>query len=154
MVQVYTNRNTDFGAWIRDDAFDHKLGNRDNIDWEEFQSNAPRHEFDLKRFFSWQRYSEYGTSLTGNDLSHQYDCMNQILHLGIPETVVALGGQYYYKHKVSQDSKILSLFRFVTFFGILMLLINPGFIQNSTEIIKPNLMLAVDNDQDLQQKID
>lgn len=98
MVQVYTNRNTDFGAWIRDDAFDHKLGNRDNIDWDEFQGNAPRHEFDLKRFFSWQRYSEYGTSLTGNDLSHQFDCMNQVLNLGIPETVVALGGQYYYKH--------------------------------------------------------
>ena len=57
--------------------------------------------------------------------------------------------QYYYKQKVSQDSKILSLFRFVTFFGILMLLINPGFIQNSTEIIKPNLMLAVDNSESI-----
>ncbi len=98
MAQVYTNRNTDFGAWIRDDAFDHKLGNRDNINWEEFLGNAPWHEFDRKRFFSWQRYSDYGTSLTGNDFTHQYDCMNQILHLGIPETVVALGGQYYYKH--------------------------------------------------------
>jgi len=57
--------------------------------------------------------------------------------------------QYYYKQKVSQDSKILSLFRFVTFFGILMLLINPEFIQNSTEIIKPNLMLAVDNSESI-----
>jgi predicted dehydrogenase len=98
MVQTYTNRNSDFGAWIRDDAFDHKLGNRDNINWEEFLGDAPWQEFDRKRFFSWQRYSDYGTSLTGNDLSHQYDCMNQILNLGIPETVAALGGQYYYKH--------------------------------------------------------
>jgi len=57
--------------------------------------------------------------------------------------------QYYYKQNLSQDSKILSLFRFVTFFGILMLLINPGFIQNSTEIIKPNLMLAVDNSESI-----
>lgn len=98
MVQTYTNRNTVFGAWIRDDAFDHKLGNRDNIDWKEFLGGAPWHEFDLQRFFSWQRYSDYGTSLTGNDFTHRYDAVNQILELGIPESVVAAGGQYYYKH--------------------------------------------------------
>jgi predicted dehydrogenase len=98
MVQTYTNRNTVFGAWIRDDAFDHKLGNKENINWKEFLHDAPWHEFDLKRFFSWQRYSDYGTSLTGNDFTHQYDAVNQILNLGIPESVVATGGQYYYKH--------------------------------------------------------
>ncbi|HAZ02955.1 MAG: hypothetical protein A2W90_09350 [Bacteroidetes bacterium GWF2_42_66] len=98
MVQTYTNRNTIFGAWIRDDAFDHRLGNKDNINWEEFLGNAPKCEFDYERYFSWQRYSDYGTSITGNDFSHQYDCINQILRLGIPETVVATGGQYYYKH--------------------------------------------------------
>lgn len=97
IVQTYTNRNTFFGAWIRDEAFDHKLGNRDNINWEEFLGNAPRTEFDLKRYFSWQRYSDYGTSVTGNDFSHRYDCVNQVLDLGVPETVVALGGQHYYK---------------------------------------------------------
>ena len=57
--------------------------------------------------------------------------------------------QYYYKQKLSQDSKILSIFRFVTFLGILMLLINPRFIQHSTEIIKPDLMLAVDNSESI-----
>ncbi|SFL29017.1 Predicted dehydrogenase [Porphyromonadaceae bacterium KH3CP3RA] len=96
-VETFTNRNTLFGAWIRDDAFDHKLGNKSNINWEEFLCNAPWHEFDLKRFFSWQRYSDYGTSVTGNDFAHWYDCVNQVLDLGIPESVVALGGQYYYK---------------------------------------------------------
>ena len=96
-VETYTNRNTLFGAWIRDDAFDHQLGDKSNINWEEFLCNAPRHEFDLKRFFSWQRYSDYGTSVTGNDFAHWYDCVNQVLDLGIPESVVALGGQYYYK---------------------------------------------------------
>lgn len=97
LVQTYTNRNTVFNAWIRDDAFDHKLGNENNINWEEFLCDAPKHEFDLKRFFSWQRYSDYGTSLTGNDFAHWFDCVNQVLNLGIPESVVALGGQFYYK---------------------------------------------------------
>lgn len=96
-VRTFTNRNTIFGAWIRDDAWDHSLGNESNINWEEFLGNAPWHEFDLKRFFSWQRYDDYGTSITGNDFSHYYDRVNQILGLGIPHSVVAQGGQYYYK---------------------------------------------------------
>ncbi len=110
MVQVFTNRNSLFGAWIRDDAFDHRLGNKDNINWEEFLGNAPWHEFDLKRYFSWQRYSDYGTSITGNDFTHQYDCMNQILNLGIPETVVSLGGQHYYKHHGDMPDVINAIF--------------------------------------------
>ncbi len=112
MVQVYTNRNSLFGAWIRDDAFDHKLGNKDNINWEEFLGNAPWNEFDFQRYFSWQRYSDYGTSITGNDFSHQYDCMNQVLNLGIPETVVAMGGQYYYKHHGDMPDVFNAIFNY------------------------------------------
>ena len=112
MVQTYTNRNTVFGAWIRDDAFDHKLGNKDNINWKEFLHDAPWHEFDLKRFFSWQRYSDYGTSLTGNDFTHQYDAINQVLNLGIPDAVVASGGQYYYKHHGDMPDVFNSVFNY------------------------------------------
>ncbi|HLF34454.1 MAG TPA: Gfo/Idh/MocA family oxidoreductase [Cyclobacteriaceae bacterium] len=97
MIHTYTNRNSLDGAWIRQRRFDH-LGSPDNINWKEFLGNAPWHEFDLKRYFNWQRYSDYGTSITGNDFSHTYDCVNQILNLGIPESVVALGGQFYYKN--------------------------------------------------------
>ncbi|RIH64466.1 gfo/Idh/MocA family oxidoreductase [Mariniphaga sediminis] len=112
IVQTFTNRNTVFGAWIRDDAFDHKLGNRDNIDWKEFLAGAPWHEFDRKRYFSWQRYSDYGTSVTGNDFSHRYDCVNQILELGIPETVVALGGQHYYKTHGDMPDVLSAVFHY------------------------------------------
>lgn len=51
-VETFTNRNTINGAWIRDDVRDHKLGNEHNINWEEFLHDAPRVEFDRKRFFS------------------------------------------------------------------------------------------------------
>lgn len=111
-VETFTNRNTLFGAWIRDEAFDHKLGNKDNINWEEFLCGAPWHEFDLKRFFSWQRYSDYGTSVTGNDFSHFYDCVNQVLELGIPEYVVALGGQYYYKTHGDMPDVLNAIFHY------------------------------------------
>lgn len=112
MVQVYTNRNTIFGAWIRDDAFDHRSGNKDKINWEEFLCNAPKQEFEYSKYFSWQRYNDFGTNMTGNDFSHQYDCINQILDLGIPESVVASGGQYYYRHHGDMPDVMSAVFNY------------------------------------------
>jgi predicted dehydrogenase len=96
LVQAYTNRNGLDGAWIRKRWY-YDQGNLNTINWKEFLGNAPWVDFDPKRYFNWQRYSDYGTGATGNNFSHQYDCINQVLDIGIPETVVALGGQYYYK---------------------------------------------------------
>ena len=111
MVQTYTNRNSLNGAWIRQRKFD-ALGNESNINWKEFLGNAPWCEFDPKRYFNWQRYSDYGTSVTGNDFSHKYDGVNQILDLGIPETVVAMGGQYYYKNHGDMPDVINAIFSY------------------------------------------
>jgi len=97
MIQTFTNRNGEYGAWIRERKFD-KQGNVSNINWKEFLGNTPWYEFDARRYFNWHRYSEYGTGFIGNDFSHQYDCINQVLRVGIPEKVVAMGGQYYYKN--------------------------------------------------------
>ena len=95
MIQTYTNRNGAYGAWIRKRKFD-DLGNASNIKWKEFLGNTPWYDFDHKRYFNWHRFSEYGTGFIGNDFSHQYDCINQVLRVGIPEMTVATGGQYYY----------------------------------------------------------
>jgi len=111
MVQTYTNKNGLNGAWIRTREFDH-LGNTGNINWKEFLGNAPYTEFDTKRYFNWHRYSEYGTGVTGNDFSHKYDCVNQVLGLGIPETVVALAGQYYYKNHGDMPDVVNAIFSY------------------------------------------
>lgn len=95
MIQTFTNRNSLFGAWIREREFDH-LGNQQTIDWKGFLCNAPWHEFDSKRYFNWQRYSDYGTGMIGNDFSHTYDCVNQVFEMGIPESVMAMGGHFFY----------------------------------------------------------
>jgi predicted dehydrogenase len=95
MIQTYTNRNGLYGAWIRKRKFDDQ-GNPSNINWKEFLGDTPWYEFDHKRYFNWHRFSEYGTGFIGNDFSHQYDCINQVLRVGIPEMVFATGGQYYY----------------------------------------------------------
>lgn len=111
MVQTYTNRNSLNGAWIRKRKFDH-LGSLENINWKEFLAGAPWHEFDPKRYFNWQRYSDYGTGVVGNDFSHTYDCVNQVLGLGIPETVVSLGGQYYYKNHGDMPDVMNAIFSY------------------------------------------
>ena len=53
--------------------------------------------------------------------------------------------QYYYKQKISTDTKVLSILRFISLCCILILLINPKFEQNYSEVQKPNLFLGVDN---------
>jgi len=53
--------------------------------------------------------------------------------------------QYYYKEKKNSSTLILSVLRFLTIFTILLLLINPMFIKNSFELIKPKLQVLIDN---------
>ena len=145
MVHTYTNRNTLDGAWIRTREFDH-LGNLNTINWKEFLSNAPWTEFDPKRYFNWHRYSEYGTSFTGNDFSHKYDCVNQILGLGIPETVVAMAGQYYYKNHGDMPDVINAVFSYperkltMTFDGTLK-----NGIYRQSRILGSEATLDIDN---------
>ena len=53
--------------------------------------------------------------------------------------------QYFFKQKITRDSRILAMLRFVSILGVLLLLINPKFEQKITEIYKPKLLLGIDN---------
>lgn len=95
LVETTTNRNSPGGAWVWDI---HKDGNERTIDWEHFQEPAPHKvPFSKERFFRWRCWFDYGTGLSGDLLSHEYDAVNQVLQVGIPDTVVASGGTYFYK---------------------------------------------------------
>ena len=95
LVETTTNRNDPWGAWVWDI---HEEGNEDTIDWEQFQGPAPNKvPFSLERFFRWRCWFDYGTGLSGDLLSHEYDAINQILDLGIPKTAVSSGGIYFFK---------------------------------------------------------
>lgn len=94
LIEVTTNRNSPSGAWqypIPEDA------NSSNIDWEQFIGPAAWHDFSLERFFRWRCWWDYSTGLSGDLFTHEYDAMNQILDLGIPEAAISSGGIYYYK---------------------------------------------------------
>lgn len=92
-VETFTNRNNDHGAWIR--GID-PAANKSNVNWKEFLGHKAWREFDPDRYFNWQKWFEYGTGPAGNQFSHEYDCVNQILELGIPGKTVAFGGNYFY----------------------------------------------------------
>ncbi|HHS12643.1 MAG TPA: Gfo/Idh/MocA family oxidoreductase [bacterium] len=95
LVAITTNRNTPDGAWVYPI---HPMGNPGTIDWDLFQGPAPnRVPFSRERFFRWRCWYDYGTGLSGDLLSHEYDCVNQVLHVGIPASVTASGGIYFFK---------------------------------------------------------
>jgi predicted dehydrogenase len=95
LVEVTTNRNAPWGAWVY--GIDER-GTPETIDWQQFQEPSPNKvPFSPERFFRWRCWWDYGTGLSGDLLSHEYDAINQILELGIPETTVSSGGIYYFK---------------------------------------------------------
>ncbi|NVM01718.1 MAG: Gfo/Idh/MocA family oxidoreductase, partial [Candidatus Helarchaeota archaeon] len=94
LVQTFTNRNRPTGAWQYDIPED---ASPKNINWGRFLGKAPWREFDLKRIFRWRCYWDYGTGLSGDLLTHEWDGVNLIMGTGIPHSVVASGGIYYWK---------------------------------------------------------
>ena len=94
MVQTNTNRNSPNGAWQYPI---HEKASPQTIDWEQFLGNAPQIPFNKDHFFRWRKYWSYGTGLSGDLLTHDYDAMNQVLGLGIPASVSASGGIYFFK---------------------------------------------------------
>ncbi len=97
-AETTTNRNTVWGAWVRhrDAQGNPKPGDPQTIDWQQWLGKAPDVPFSVRRFYSWARYFDYDTGIYGQLFSHEYDAINQLLEMGIPETVASSGGQYYY----------------------------------------------------------
>lgn len=94
LIQVNTNRNSDNGAWqylIHEDA------SPATIDWDQFVGNAPRVPFNAEHFFRWRKWWAYGSGLSGDLMTHDYDRINCILKMGIPRYVTASGGIYTHR---------------------------------------------------------
>jgi len=98
-VATTTNRNSRSGAWIRHKtrSGEIKPGDASSIDWKQWLGKAPQVPFSVERFYSWARFFEYDTGLFGQLFSHEFDAVNQLLDLGIPNTVSSTGGQYFYR---------------------------------------------------------
>jgi len=94
LIEVTTNRNSPNGAWVYPI---HPQASQQTIDWQQFTEPTTNHPFSKERFFRWRCWWDYGTGLSGDLLTHEYDALNQIMHLGIPHSAMASGGIYHYK---------------------------------------------------------
>ena len=94
LIETTTNCNDPTEGWKTE------LGGKassDSIDWELFQGPAgEKHPFSTERYYGWRNYWAYGTGMSGDLLSEEFDTMNSILDLGIPESAMATGGQYFH----------------------------------------------------------
>lgn len=94
LIQANTNRNDDNGAW---QYRIHEAASPSTIDWNQFIGNAPFTDFNLEHFFRWRKWWAYGSGLSGDLLSHDYDRINCVLNMGIPNSVMASVGIYTHR---------------------------------------------------------
>jgi predicted dehydrogenase len=114
-VETTTNRNSRSLAWIRHlyNNGKPKPGEEQSIDWKQWLGKAPEVPFSIERYYSWARFFDYDTGLFGQLFSHEFDAVNQLLNLGIPEMVSATGGQYYYKEVGDMPDVLHTSFEYI-----------------------------------------
>ena len=94
LITTNTNRNDDNGAWNY--AIDPQAS-PETIDWQQFLGSAPQIPFNKNHFFRWRKWWAYGSGLSGDLLTHDYDRLNCVLNMGIPKSVMASGGIYTHR---------------------------------------------------------
>jgi predicted dehydrogenase len=97
MVQTFMNRGGESGAWIFPQE---KNGGppRETVHWEAFLGGvAPDTDYDPRRYFGWRKYWDYSTGISGDLFSHNLNAVNHLTGLGVPKSVSASGGVYYWK---------------------------------------------------------
>lgn len=94
LIQANTNRNSDNGAW---QYHIHEKASPQTIDWNLFLGNAPKVSFNKEHFFRWRKWWAYGSGLSGDLMTHDYDRINCVLNMGIPKSVITSGGIYTHR---------------------------------------------------------
>lgn len=94
MLDMYNDRYSAEGAWqypIPPDA------NADTIDFDTFLGKAPKVPYELKRFFRWRNYQDYGTGVAGDLFVHAFSTLNHVISSHGPNRAIATGGLRYWK---------------------------------------------------------
>jgi predicted dehydrogenase len=101
LARTYIDRTNPWPEWQFYTAYNITQrpadANQQTIDWERWIANAPKREFDPERFFRWRCWWEYGTGIAGDLMSHQWDGVNMVMGMGIPEAAQTMGGLYFWK---------------------------------------------------------
>jgi predicted dehydrogenase len=71
--------------------------NPENILWNSFLGEAPRHEFDANRYINWRFFWDYSGGNVYENMCHQLSFWYKALDLQIPSKVTMTGGLYLWK---------------------------------------------------------
>lgn len=107
MLDMFNDRYSSDGAWqypIPPDA------NTETVDFDTFLGNASKVPFELKRFFRWRNYQDYGTGVAGDLFVHAFSTLNYILNSNGPVKALATGGLRYWRDGRDVPDVSLSLY--------------------------------------------
>lgn len=93
-IQAYCDRSDARGAWnysIPTDA------SPSTVDFDTFLGNAPKVEFDAKRFFRWRNFKDYGTGAAGDLIVHLLTGIHTITNSYGPNQIFSIGEIKYWK---------------------------------------------------------
>ena len=105
------------GFWARHDpigAWQYAIpedGSEATVDWKRYLEpcrNKPA--FDLKRFFRWRCYRDYGTGMCGDLFVHLFSSLHFVVSSNGPEKVYASGGLRYWKDGREVPDVLLGVF--------------------------------------------
>ena len=100
-IRLYIDRTGVYPEWQFFQTYENPVMPADagpeTIDWQRFTANTTQRPFNAERFFLWRKWFEYGNGIAGDLLSHLWDSANMVAGLGIAETAVTQGGNYFWK---------------------------------------------------------
>jgi predicted dehydrogenase len=80
-----------------------------DLNWEEFLGDAPKREFSVDRFFRWRLFEDYAGGPVTDLYPHCLAPVIDILGVGLPSEVVALGGIHRYDYPLREVPDTFSL---------------------------------------------
>jgi len=73
-----------------------------DLDWKAFLGDAPEQPFSVDRFFRWRLFEDYAGGPVTDLYPHSLTQVVDILGVGLPDSVVALGGVHRYEYELRE----------------------------------------------------
>ena len=100
-------RHSPGGAWSYPIPAD---ASTETLDWDTFLGNATKRPFDVKRFFRWRNYRDYGTGMSGDLFVHLFSSLHFITDSYGPNKIYSSGGLRYWKDGREVPDVLLGIF--------------------------------------------